>query len=56
MSVTAEEVRQFVRGLGLPADAESRLVALTPAGLRRAWPPSWCAIGHADVDSPDLGS
>ena len=30
--ISAEEVRTFVRGLGLPADAEARLLALTPAG------------------------
>jgi adenylosuccinate lyase len=30
-SVTAEEVRAFVRTLALPADAEARLLALTPA-------------------------
>jgi adenylosuccinate lyase len=55
LSVTAEEVREFVRGLGLPADAESRLVALTPAdyvGLAA----ELVAIGHADIDNPDVGS
>ena len=53
LSVTAEEVREFVRGLGLPADAESRLLALTPAdyvGLAA----ELVAIGDADVDNPDL--
>jgi adenylosuccinate lyase len=30
--ITASEVRVFVKGLGLPADAEARLLELTPAG------------------------
>jgi adenylosuccinate lyase len=30
--VTADDVKTFVAGLGLPADAEARLLALTPAG------------------------
>ncbi|MGH9114632.1 MAG: adenylosuccinate lyase, partial [Acidimicrobiales bacterium] len=30
-AVTAEDVRKFVSGLGLPADVEARLEALTPA-------------------------
>jgi adenylosuccinate lyase len=30
-TVSAEDVRAFVRTLGLPAEAESRLLALTPA-------------------------
>ena len=31
-AVTADEVSVFVRGLGLPAEAEARLLELTPAG------------------------
>ena len=31
-AVTAEQMRAFVSGLGLPADAEARLLALHPAG------------------------
>jgi adenylosuccinate lyase len=31
-TITAEEVRVFIRGLGLPPEAEERLLALTPAG------------------------
>ncbi len=31
-TVTAHDVAIFVKGLGLPADAENRLLALTPAG------------------------
>jgi adenylosuccinate lyase len=30
--ITADDVKHFVAGLGLPADAEARLLALTPAG------------------------
>jgi adenylosuccinate lyase len=30
--ISAEEVRVFVKGLGLPPDAEARLLELTPAG------------------------
>ena len=30
--VTADEVRAFIRGLGLPSEAEQRLLELTPAG------------------------
>ena len=30
--VDGDAMREFIRGLGLPADAEERLVALTPAG------------------------
>jgi adenylosuccinate lyase len=30
--VSAEEVRVFVKGLGLPADAEARLMELSPSG------------------------
>jgi adenylosuccinate lyase len=31
-AVSADEVRTFVQSLGLPADAESRLLSLTPSG------------------------
>ena len=31
-SLGADDVRAFVRGLGLPADAEDRLLTLSPAG------------------------
>jgi adenylosuccinate lyase len=31
-TVSAEEVHGFIRSLGLPAPAEARLLALTPAG------------------------
>ena len=29
--ITGADLREFVRGLALPADVESRLLALTPA-------------------------
>ena len=31
-SVTAEDMREFIAGLGIPADVEARLQDLTPAG------------------------
>lgn len=52
LSVTAAEVRQFVRSLALPADAESRLLALTPAsyiGLAG----ELVNIGYSNIDDAD---
>jgi adenylosuccinate lyase len=46
--VSEEEVRAFVAGLGLPADAEARLLAMTPAsyvGLA----PDLVRVGRAAV-------
>jgi adenylosuccinate lyase len=34
--VGGDDIRTFVRGLGLPADIEARLVALTPANYTGA--------------------
>jgi adenylosuccinate lyase len=55
LSVSAEEVRDFVRSLALPADAESRLLALTPAGYV-GLAAELVAIGYVDGDKPDLVS
>ena len=38
--VDADDLREFVRGLGLPAEVEARFVALTPADLHGARRPA----------------
>ncbi|WP_392424937.1 adenylosuccinate lyase [Barrientosiimonas humi] len=53
--ITGDDLREFVRGLGLPADVEARLVALTPQTYVGLAPQ---LVDHLDVDpvdAPDAG-
>lgn len=46
--IGADDVRTFVAGLGLPADATERLIALTPPPTS-AWPRNWSTSTSRDT-------
>jgi adenylosuccinate lyase len=50
--ITAEEVRVFVKALGLPPDAEARLLEMTPAGYV-GLAPALVVVGRRRPDGQD---